>query len=248
MNNRLVSAEAPDDRLPRYQQVRDDLVRRIAGGEWAPEQAIPTEAALAQTYAVSVGTVRKAIDQLVADGIVTRSQGRGTFVRRPRFDTSMFRFFRFKSRSGEPVLPVGRVLRRELAAPDETVRAALRLAPRDKAIHLSRVRLVDGQTVIAEEIWLPREGFEPLAKLALPDFGDLLYPLYERLCGQVVATASETLTVGQADADIAALLRIAPASPIIVVHRTAFDFAGKPLEWRFSRGAAAAFQYEVEIR
>ncbi|MFP3561910.1 GntR family transcriptional regulator, partial [Paraburkholderia sp. SIMBA_049] len=81
-----------------YHQLRDDLLSRIAAGEWTPTQAIATEAELGQFYNVSTGTVRKAIDLLVADGVLTRSQGRGTFIRRPRFDSSLFRFFRFKSR------------------------------------------------------------------------------------------------------------------------------------------------------
>jgi len=237
-----------DDRLPRYHQVRDDLVRRIAAGEWAPEQAIATEGELAQAYGISVGTLRKAIDQLVADGVLTRAQGKGTFVRRPSFDSSLFRFFRFKSRSGQSVLPSARVLRREIAKPDEAVRSVLQLGPKDKAIHLSRVRLIDAQPVLSEDIWLPRDRFEPLATLALAEFGDLLYPLYERLCKQVVASATETLVVEQASEGIASLLGIPVSSPVILVHRVASDFAGRAVEWRCTRGGAAGFQYQVDIR
>jgi GntR family transcriptional regulator len=237
-----------DERLPRYQQLRDDLVHRIAGGEWAPGDAIHTEAELSQAYGVSTGTLRKAIDLLVAEGVLTRSQGKGTFVRRPRFDSSLFRFFRFKSRDGAPVLPTARIVSRRVAAPDETVRTGLGLGARAKAIHLSRLRLIDAKAVLSEEIWLPREGFEPLLALPLDGFGDLLYPLYESLCGQVVATAKETLVVEQADRDLAKTLGILAASPVIHVHRSALNFAGRPLEWRSTRGAASGFRYEIEIR
>jgi GntR family transcriptional regulator len=238
----------PDDRLPRYQQLRDDLVRRIASGEWAPGTAIPTEAELSQAYEVSTGTLRKAIDHLVADGVLTRSQGKGTFVRRPSFDSSLFRFFRFKSEDGETVRPTARILDRAVAAPDEVVRTALGLGARSKAIHLSRLRLVGGQPVLAEEIWLPRDGFEALEKLPGDQFGDLLYPLYERLCKQVVATARETLQVEQADRRVGKALGIAPGSPVVHVTRVAMNFAGRPVEWRSTVGAAQGFRYEVEIR
>jgi GntR family transcriptional regulator len=238
----------PDERLPRYQQLRDDLLQRVAAGEWAPGAAIHTEAELSQAYQVSTGTLRKAIDLLVADGVLTRSQGKGTFVRRPRFDSSLFRFFRFKSRDGEAVLPSARILHREVAQPDEAIREALQLGSRSKAIRLSRLRLIDALPVLAEEIWVPREGFEALATHPVKEFGDLLYPLYEQLCKQVVATARETLRVEQADKAIAARLAIAPGSPVIHVHRVAMNFAGKPLEWRSTRGAAEGFQYEIEIR
>ncbi|MFM0157813.1 GntR family transcriptional regulator [Paraburkholderia sediminicola] len=238
----------PDGRLPRYQQLRDDLVGRIAAGEWALEEAIATEAELGQFYNVSTGTVRKAIDLLVVDGVLTRSQGKGTFIRRPRFDSSLFRFFRFKSRSGEPVRPTARVLKREIVKPGEEIRSTLRMKASEKAIHLSRVRLIEGQAVLSEEIWLPRGRFEPLATLPLGDFEDLLYPLYERLCRQIVASATEILKVEQATSDDASLLDVKLSSPVIQVQRVASDFAGTPFEWRSTRGAATAFQYQVEIR
>ena len=238
----------PDGRLPRYQQLRDDLIRRIAEGEWTPEKAIATEAELSQYYDVATGTLRKAIDLLVADGVLTRTQGKGTFVRRPRFDSSLFRFFRFKSADGKPVRPTAKVLSREVIKPDEPIRSALRMKTTEKTVHLSRVRLIDGQPVLSEEIWLPRSRFEGLATLPLADFEDLLYPLYERLCRQIVASATEILNVEQATKADAALLRIDVGSPVILVNRVASDFAGAPIEWRTTRGAASAFQYQVDIR
>ncbi|MFM0525440.1 GntR family transcriptional regulator [Paraburkholderia strydomiana] len=238
----------PDDRLPRYQQLRDDLVSRIAAGEWAPEEAIATEAELGQFYNVSTGTVRKAIDLLVSDGVLTRTQGKGTFVRRPRFDSSLFRFFRFVSRDGQPVRPTARVLKREVVKPSEEIRNALRMKASEKAIHLTRVRMIEGQAVLSEEIWLPRARFEALAALPLDKFEDLLYPLYERLCKQMVASATEILRVEQATAETASLLGMKTGSPVILVHRVASDFAGTPFEWRSTRGAADTFQYQVEIR
>jgi len=249
MNARVsATITQPDERLPRYQQLRDDLVQRIAAGEWAPGEAIHTEAELSLAYAVSTGTLRKAIDLLVAEGVLTRSQGKGTFVRRPRFDSSLFRFFRFKSANGEPVRPSARILQRSIVLPDAGVRQALQLGPRGKVIKLSRLRLVDGRPVLSEEIWLPRDGFEALTTLAIDDFGDLLYPLYERLCKQVVATARESLRVGQADKSIADILDMPLGDPVIHVNRVALNFAGKPVECRSTVGAAEGFQYEIEIR
>jgi GntR family transcriptional regulator len=122
------------------------------------------------------------------------------------------------------------------------------LAAEAMAIRLARRRLVDGKTVLVEDIWLPRDGFEPLLDLPFESFGDLLYPLYERLCKQVVATARETLQVEQADRALSKALELPANSPVIHVQRTAFNFAGRPLEWRSTKGAAAGFQYQIEIR
>jgi GntR family transcriptional regulator len=79
-------------------------------------------------------------------------------------------------------------------------------------------------------------------------FGDLLYPLYEQCCGQVIASAQETLTAEAAGQATAKLLGIKAGAPVIVVERLALSFDRQPLEWRQSRGAADHFRYQVEIR
>ena len=103
----------------------------------------------------------------------------------------VYRRFTDERDARQLVLNFPGILNREVVVPDDTVRAALRLGANERAIHLSRVRLIDSEPVLAEEIWLPRAGFEPLAKLRLEEFDDLLYPLYERACKQSVATATE---------------------------------------------------------
>ena len=108
--------------VPLYQRLRDAIAFQIARNVWRSGEPIPTEAELAATHRVAIGTVRKAIDVLVADGLVERQQGRGTFVRRPRFDRSLFRFFRHLGPDGSQAVPEGRILLRE-------ARPALKLSP-----------------------------------------------------------------------------------------------------------------------
>ncbi|NTH43463.1 GntR family transcriptional regulator [Agrobacterium rhizogenes] len=237
-----------DDRLPRYQRLRDDLAARINRQEWRPGESIPSEAELSATYGVAVGTVRKAIDQLVADGVVERHQGRGTYVRRARFNSSLFRFFRFQSESGERRVPESRILRRESIAAPSAVASALRLREGDPVISLSRLRLIGGVPLLAEEIWLERSRFEALLTIDTSEFGDLLYPLYEERCEQVVVSAEETLTVEIAPPLQARLLGLDPGSPLVVIERAAFDLERRPIEWRRSRGPADRFRYHVDIR
>ncbi|MDJ1634821.1 GntR family transcriptional regulator [Rhizobium rhizogenes] len=237
-----------DDRLPRYQRLRDDLAARINRQEWRHGESIPSEAELSATYGVAVGTVRKAIDQLVADGVVERHQGRGTYVRRARFNSSLFRFFRFQSESGERRVPESRILRRESIAAPSAVASALRLREGDPVISLSRLRLIGGVPLLAEEIWLERSRFEALLTIDTSEFGDLLYPLYEERCEQVVVSAEETLTVEIAPPLQARLLGLDPGSPLVVIERVAFDLERRPIEWRRSRGPADRFRYHVDIR
>jgi len=238
---------AHDERLPLYQRLHDELLGKITRGEWRPDQAIPTEIELTRTYGVAIGTIRKAVETLVAEGLLERSQGRGTFVRRPSFDASLFRFFRYVTQQGEHAVPQGRVLDRSVAAPPKTVAAALKLSGQAKAIRLDRLRLIEDKVVLVEEIWLPKARFAGLLDVELSAFGNLLYPFYEEHCGQAVASAQETLTVDAADARIAGLLGVAKGKPVVVIERLAFGYDRTPLEWRRSIGSAETFRYQIDI-
>jgi len=237
-----------DARLPLYQRLRDQLAEQIANNRWRPGEAIPTEAALSAEYQLSTGTVRKAIDALVSEGILERQQGRGTFIRRAQFQSSLFRFFRFQTVSGERQVPESRILSIEPVAAPSAVAQALGLPADALVIRIVRVRLLDVKPVLAEEIWLPRQRFQALLEIDLSREGPLLYPIYEEVCGQVVASAEETLTAESVNDVHARLLQVPVNSPVIVIERLARDYAGSPLEWRRSRGHAEHFRYRVDIR
>ena len=237
-----------DARLPLYQRLRDQMIEQIANNRWRPGEAIPTEAVLSAEYALSTGTVRKAVDALVSEGILERQQGRGTFVRRPQFQSSLFRFFRFQGPSGERQVPQSRILTVESVPAPSAVSEALGLAPEAQVIRIVRTRLFDVQPLLAEEIWLPRARFQALLDIDLAAQGPLLYPVYEDVCGQVVASAEETLTAESVNEVYARLLQVPVNSPVVVIERLARDYAGQPLEWRRSRGHAEHFRYRVDIR
>jgi len=243
-----MSSLPSDTRLPLYQRLRDQLAEQIAKNRWRPGEAIPTEAALSAEYELSTGTVRKAIDALVSEGILERQQGRGTFIRRPQFQSSLFRFFRFQTAAGERQVPESHILSIEPVAAPSAVAQALGLPVDAPVIRIVRLRLLEVQPVLAEEIWLPRSRFQPLLETDLSLKGPLLYPIYEDLCGQVVAYAEETLTAESVNDVHARLLQVPINSPVVVIERLARDYAGTPLEWRRSRGHAEHFRYSVDIR
>ena len=90
--------QVPDYR-PLYQQVRDLLRRRIVDGTWRPDEVLPSEGRLAAELGVSQGTVRKALDEMAAQKLVVRRQGRGTFVAAHSPDTTLFHFFHLVDRT-----------------------------------------------------------------------------------------------------------------------------------------------------
>lgn len=238
-----------DDRLPRYQRLRDQIASAIAAQQWKPGEAIPSETELAAMHNVAVGTVRHAIDVLVAEGLVERAQGRGTFVRRPCFDQSLLRCLQIPGlEPGEKPQLISRILERAaLPAPPEAA-GKLGLTVGADCIRLVRQKWVDRRILRCEEIWLPKARFAPMLAVELSSIGDDLYPAFERLCGQLVATAEETLTAEAVGPEHARLIGVSVGQPVVVIERLTRGYDRHPLEWRRVRAPAAAFRYRSDIR
>lgn len=241
-------AQAGDSRLPIYLRIQDALVAEIAQGALKPGDALPSEDSLAKRFGVALGTVRKALDGLAADGKLDRRQGRGTFVRRADFGNAPFRFFRHTDADGAPLRPAARLIDRRLGKADAKLASKLDLREGAAILELFRVRLIGGEPILAEEIALDAKRFASLRVLPEAEFGDLLYPTYERVCGAVVARAREIIRFGRADSRVAKALCIAKHDPVAAIERTAFAIDGTTLEFRRSFGPADRFAYTVEIK
>jgi len=244
------STRIPDDRLPRYQRLRELLVARIIRGEWPSGLAIPAETALAAEYGVALGTMRAAIGVLVDEGILARTHGKGTFVRGELTQASMFRFFRFRGQTHQDAAVVPRSVIHDLRevplAPE--LAGKLGAGRTRRGIFILRTRSFNEVPHLLEKIWLPLRQFKTLLRLERAAFGDLLYPLYRESCGVVVARASEEIGFGTLAKRDAALLGLATDGPVAVIERTAFSLAGDPVEFRITQGDARCFHYNIEIK
>lgn len=237
-----------DERLPLYQRLADLLRNEIRSGTRKPGDRLPSENVIAEEYGLAPGTARKALAELVNEGILVRVQGRGTFVRRPSFDNSLFRFFRFRSKDSADALPDSQIISRTTQELPDHIATHLNQAPSSDGIRMIRLRVIEGTPILLEEIWLALEKFQPFLEMSDEEIGPLLYPVYDSACGQIIARAEEILTAESADEDTARQLEISAGDPIIVVDRLAFGFDGQPIEWRRSRGPAEHFHYQIEIR
>lgn len=236
-----------DERLPLYQQLADTLRQEIIDGKRRPGDRVQSENVLADEYEMATGTVRQALSQLVSAGLLERMHGRGTFVRRPSFDQSLFRFFRFRGASGESVIPESRILKRAVEAMPSHVARQLGLEESTDGISISRLRLIEKLSVQIEEIWLPYEPFRAFMDIPLSEIGELLYPVYDVHCDKLVAQATESLTAEIASIQHGRMLQVDAGTPLMVIERIAKDYSGTPVEWRRSRGRADQFQYQIEI-
>ncbi len=236
-----------DERLPLYQRLADTLRQEIVTGIRRPGDRLPSENIIAKDYGIAPGTARQALAQLVKQGILERFHGKGTFVRRPSFDQSLFRFFRFRGKSGDATVPESRILRRAVEPCPDYVSLQLQIKKGGDAICISRLRLLEDTPVLAEEIWLPLELFSDFLDVNESEIGPLLYPIYDAHCGHVIARAEEKLTAEPSSKEIARLLGVTAGEPLITLERLARGYDGTPLEWRRSRGRATQFTYQTEI-
>lgn len=234
-----------DDRLPAYARLRDALAARIAIGEWGPDNPIPSENLLAKNYNVSIGTVRKAVDGLVSEGLLERRQGSGTYMRRPSFDATLFRFFQIRGPEGSPPsIPSSQIFLRAITKAPEEARQALNTST---VIKVKRLRCLADLPVLYEEIYVPADKFAGFETMPEEQLGPLLYPLYFEHFGVLIKRAIDDLSFDNATAEVAKRLKIRAKDPIAVIRRTAFDIEGVPVEWRIARGSAARFHYRSEI-
>lgn len=236
-----------DPRLPRYLKVRDFVAQAITHGEWNPGDVIPTEAQLAKMHSVSVGTVRKAMDMLVTEGLVDRQHGKGTYVRRSGFATPLFRFFGHLEKNGTILTPNGRVVSRRRMAPPPEVRAGLELKPGQDGIRMKRVRSRDDQIFLVEDIWVSADRFDGILDVPLEVFEPLLYPPYETYFKVIVARVEENISV-VTEETMARRLDLPADTALVQIKRTAFDKNGEVVEWRRSYCKASEFQYKVVVR
>jgi len=237
-------APLPDTRLPLHARLRDALAARLAAGEWPPGTALPAEAQLARDYGVALQTMRRALGDLAAEGLLDRRHGRGTFARHAPA-ASLLRFFRLSEPDGTPILPESRILAAGQVALSPGLAARLGRPAGSPALRLERLRSWRGEVLLAETIRLPLPEAAPLLALPPADYGALLYPLLLERCGVLVARVEDEISVARADARIAAALGVAPGEAVIAAERIAYDAAGRAVEARIAHGRADRFRYRA---
>lgn len=220
---------------PLYQQIKGLMLKRLQAGEWKPGEAIPSEVELALRFRVSQGTVRKAIDELAAENLLVRRQGKGTFVATHAERQVQYRFLKLIPDNGDPNSegPAQRefVDCKRLRAAADTARA-LGLRSGDPVLQVRRVLSFADQPTILEDIWLPGGPFKGLTAERLSAYQGPMYALFETEFGVRMVRAREKLRAVLPDPDQSALLKVAQNTPLLSVERIAFTYDDKAMELR----------------
>lgn len=217
---------------PLYRQIKRLLIDALEAGEWRPGHLIPSEQELAGRFGVSQGTVRKAIDELAAENLLIRRQGKGTFVASHQDPRALFRFLRLLPLEGELATPESVPLdcRHERAGAEAA--RMLGIAQGDPVIILCRVLRFEGNPVVIDEIYLPGTVFQGLTLALLQAWGSSLYSLFETRFGVRMIRARESIRAVAADRAAADMLQVEVGKPLLSVERTTYTYGDRPAEWR----------------
>jgi GntR family transcriptional regulator len=229
---------------PLYLQLRDALVQRIAGGDWRPGAAIANEVDLAAEFGVSPGTMRKALDLMEAERLLTRKQGRGTFVNDPASDELVVRFSNIRNASGDRI--TGDIKVETIAQVPATDREIerLRLERQDEVYRVRRSRSHNGRTYMVEDAALPAALFPGL--LQQPALADRIVVL-ARHYGVLLARSQERVSVSAPERDVTNALGRPAGASILGLDRVVFALDGRPIEWRVGYCHLADEQYVAEM-
>lgn len=225
---------------PKHQQLRELLIAMVV-----PGHSIPSERDLMVTYGVSRATVRKAIDGLVADGLLQRTHGLGTFATQPRLESRLHLASFSQDMRRRGLAPSTRLISLTSAVPPEDVAAALGLTEGRPAWHIVRIRLADDSPIAHEDGWYTAD--------LLPDLdaqdvgGGSLYQIMATHYGCIVDHAEQTLWGEAADVGLASLLQAPQGTPLLVFRRIS-SAGGRPVEHVVSRYRGDRYQIHMELR
>lgn len=233
--------------MPLYKELERRMRETLAAGEWKPGEAIPAERRLSERFGVSIGTVRKAIDELVAANILIRQQGRGTFVATHTRDRLLFYFFHVAPVNGAKAYPDVRLLAFARGKAERAEADTLAIGAGDPVIRIRNLLSLSGAPVIVDDLVLPAARFPGMTERQFAGRPSTIYNLYQDSYGLSVVRTRERLRAVLADADSAALLGIARGAPLLSIRRVALSYSDDPVELRVSRVNTAHHEYYADI-
>ena len=234
---------------PLYRQIKGLITRGLQAGDWKPGELIPSESELARRFGVSQGTVRKAVDELAADGLLLRRQGRGTFVSTHHEERVKFRFLRLVP-DGEQAAPQPMERQflecKRIRAPQDVARA-LGVKPGEGLTQIRRLLLLAGKPVVYEDIYLAGSAFRALTAERLESYRGPLYALFESEFSTRMVRAEEKLRAVNATAQEAQWLQVDPGQALLLVERVSFSYGDRPVEFRRGLYKTQQHHYRNEL-
>jgi GntR family transcriptional regulator len=233
-----------DSAVPLYFQVENLIKKYIESGKWKGGEKIPSEQELCKMFDVSRNTVRKAISDLIEEGILYIEHGKGTFVPHKMFNHPSERLLGFSEEmKRKNVSPGAKILEKGLIDAPPFVKEILK---GNKVFNLKRLRLANDKPIAIEDAYLPKEKFPGL----LDDFTekDSLYETLKLKFGVQPYYATETIEAGLPAEEEAKLLKITTSKPILRIERRTFVKSGEIIEFVKAVYRADIYRITLNLR
>jgi len=228
-----------------YLQVRDALAQEIATGTRKAGALLPNEIDLSREFGVSIGTMRKALEVLAREKLVSRQPGRGTLVCEPLSAEVSTRFDSLLSQEGKAIAGETSYIEISEASPDAVEQKELRLRSGEVILVIKRTFDHGDRPVIYEKISLPTGRFPKFDVTAMAK-SYRISRLADQ-CGIHLLGGREKVNVGTADREVARRLGIEEGTPVLQISRVMFGSDEQPLERRVAHCRAEAVQYVARM-
>ncbi|MCA0296465.1 MAG: GntR family transcriptional regulator [Actinobacteria bacterium] len=232
-----------DSPVPMYHQLAQQLARAIEDGVLRPGDPFEKELSLADRLDLSRPTVRRAIAELVAKGLLVRRRGVGTTVAHAAVHRRNELTSLYDDLAADGRRPSTRVLRLGYAEFDKRAAAALELDPRTPLVYLERLRMIDGAPIAILKNWLP-PAMSDISATELEACG--LYDLLRRR-GVAPSVAHQTVGGRQAEPGERALLGLGRLDPVLTMTRWAYGASGTPVEFGDHCYRADRYSFDVTV-
>jgi GntR family transcriptional regulator len=235
---------------PLYNSVRGHMLTKLRNGEWLPGSRIPTEPELAKLFAVSIGTVRKAVEDLVSEKVLIRRARIGTTVATHEQHNQFGTFFNFLSReSGEMDIKPALLSFEKVLANDDLAKA-LEVKEGDPLILIDNLRLINSKPTMYDRIWLPQKKFAKLTKKGFENREGSIYSLYQSQFMMTIVRIHEQIEAINAPEFVMKGLNLKKTDPVLKISRYAYTYGDEVVEYRhrYVNTALSLYQNEVGLR
>lgn len=233
--------------LPLYKRIKLEVTRTLSSSEIQATEPLPTEKQLAARYGVSVGTIRRAMDDLVAEHILVRQQGRGTFLAPFNAERLLNRFWPVFRKDGRREIPIVQTLLFASERADRAIAEALAIRKGAGIYHIINLLLIGGNPVLLDDVRLAEALFPGLTEQNFVSRETTMYGFYQNRYGVSVIRTVDRLTGAVADPETARRLSVPILTPLLAFTRIAYTFDDKPVEFRRTLIDTTAYEYRNAI-
>jgi GntR family transcriptional regulator len=214
---------------PIYAQLADLLRQQILAGMYRPGEKLPSEAMLVEAYKVSPMTVRRAINLLAAQYIITTSQGRGTFVKEVELGAAAFYLSDLKQLFNDDDSTMVKLIEARFINADERIARKLKIREGERAIFIRRLLLVYGKPAFYHRGYLINDPARPVieAELQVTD----LKGIFQGSGSPLIKYGDLYLESVLLNEEEAQLLKLQMPAPGMKLEHIFYDFDDKPVSW-----------------